>query len=168
MRARTGFFWIAGLSLSMSLVLGCKTPHALSGDHHGHEALSVVPDQEKEIALHKGLDGPRKTQGIAGVETLVGLELGSEFEGLSGQQMRARALVIAPGGVVAVHQHEQRPGFAYILEGEIVEYRNDTEGPIIRKAGDVAVERTGVSHWWENKSGKEVRALVVDIVPIEK
>jgi len=128
----------------------------------------VVPDHEKKIARDKALDGPTKTHGIAGVKALVALHLGSEFAAMEGQQMRARELVIEPGAVVAVHQHERRPGFAYIVEGEMIEHRNDQEGPIVRRAGDVAVERTGVSHWWENRSGKRARAIVVDIVPVPK
>ena len=152
------------LTLALSTLMGCHTPHALSGAH-AHGELTVVPDHEKEIAQHKALSGPDKTHGIAEVNTLVGLYLGDEFKGMDGQQLRARVLVVNPGAVVAVHQHEQRPGFALILEGEMVEHRNDQEGPIIRKVGDVAVERTGVSHWWENRSGQVVRALVVDIVP---
>jgi quercetin dioxygenase-like cupin family protein len=111
------------------------------------------------------LTGPTKTHGIAAVKTLVALSLGEEFPGLSGQHMRARELVIEPGAVVAVHRHEKRPGFALILEGEMVEHRNDQKGAITRRVGDIAVERTGVSHWWENQSGKRARALVVDIVP---
>jgi quercetin dioxygenase-like cupin family protein len=71
-----------------------------------------------------------------------------------------------PGAVVAVHEHRQRPGFAYILEGEVVERRNDGDGaPVTRKPGDVAVERTGVVHWWKNETDKPAKALIVDVVP---
>lgn len=91
--------------------------------------------------------------------------LGGEFDGMQGRELRAREIVIAPGGVIAVHEHNTRPGVAYILEGEIIEHRNDNDKPIRRRQGDAAFERTGVAHWWENRSEKTVRALVVDIVP---
>jgi len=84
---------------------------------------------------------------------------------MQGRVLRAREIVIAPGGVIAVHEHNTRPGVAYILEGEIVEHRNDSDKPVLRRPGDAAFERTGVAHWWENRSDKPVRALVVDIVP---
>jgi len=161
-------FW-GGLLLGASLTLSLGW-----GAHPGNEEggapaeLTVVPDAEKKIAQDKKLEGPTKTHGIEGVKTLVELSLGSEFPGLDGQQMRARELVVGAGAVVAVHQHEKRPGFAYMLEGEMVEHRNDTEGAIVRRVGDVAIERTGVSHYWENKSGKVARAIVVDIVPMAK
>ena len=157
--------WV-GLACLLALAWSCQT--STSADRHRHTELTVVPKHEKKIARDQRLTGPTKTRGISGVKTLVGLHLASEFPGLSGKQMRARELVIQPGAVVAVHQHERRPGFAYILEGEMVEHRNDRKGPIVRRVGDVAVERTGVSHWWENRSGKVARALVVDIVPTTK
>ena len=155
-------------SLLALLCFGCQ---ATTGEAHRHDVTvaqgshQVVPAHEKAIAVVKELSGPTKTQGISGVQTLVGLALASEFPGMTGQQLRARELVIQPGAVVAVHQHDKRPGFAYILEGEMVEHRNDQSEPIVRRVGDVAIERTGVSHWWENRSGKVARALVVDIVP---
>lgn len=126
--------------------------------------LTAVPDKEREIAASRHLEGPTTTEGLSGVDTLVALSLADEFKQMEGQQLRARVLTFAPGAVVAVHQHEARPGFAYILEGEMVEHRNDQEQPIVRRAGDVAVEWTGVSHWWENTSDQQVKALVVDIL----
>ncbi|MCP4891988.1 MAG: cupin domain-containing protein [Planctomycetaceae bacterium] len=98
------------------------------------------------------------------MDTLVAFQLAKEFKGMEGQQLRARELTFEPGAVVAIHQHDSRPGFAYILEGEIVEHRSDQKEPLVRRVGDVAVEWTGISHWWENQSGKQVRALVVDIL----
>ena len=160
-------FLVPSLLAFISLSACHTSDHALSHSHGG-TPLTVVPSQEKAIAQKKALEGPTQTHGIASIKALVGLHLGDEFVGLKGQQMRARELVLQPGAVVAVHQHEHRPGFAYILEGEVVEFRNDHEGPITRRAGDVAIERTGVSHWWENRSGNTVRALVVDIVPTSR
>ena len=70
-----------------------------------------------------------------------------------------------PGGVVGVHQHARRPGVLYMLEGELVEVRNDSKTPFQRGVGDVSFEKGGVIHWWRNDSGAEAIALVVDIVP---
>ena len=182
----SGTRWAACLGLWCAM--GCAgTPLPAAGepdahDHHGHspavaandsasaekktqEPAGVVPTQEKAIAQAHHLDGPTKTQGIASVVELASIALGDEFDGMSGQQFRVRELVIEPGGIVAVHQHQQRPGIAYILEGEMVEHRSDHDAPLVRKAGDIAVERTGVSHWWENRSDQPARALVVDILP---
>ncbi|HAN31708.1 MAG TPA: hypothetical protein DCQ06_08945 [Myxococcales bacterium] len=150
-----------------SLMIACHPTKTSSKHAHGHAEMTGLPDQEKQIAQLKNLSGPTKTKGISGVKNLVGLPLGQEFEGMKGRQMRARELIAQPGAIVAVHQHERRPGFAYMLEGEMVEHRNDHKGPIVRRVGDVAVETTGVSHWWENRTDKIARAIVVDIVPIK-
>jgi quercetin dioxygenase-like cupin family protein len=139
------------------LVLVCAGAHA----HGGPE---VVPERERAIARDLAASGPSENRGVEAVNSLGAAPLGGEFPGMDGKQLRAREIVIAPGGVIAVHQHDGRPGLAYILEGEIVEHRNDADGPIVRRAGDVAFENTGVIHWWENVSGARVRALVVDIV----
>ena len=78
--------------------------------------------------------------------------------------MRMREVSLAPGGEVAVHQHQSRPGMAYVLEGEATEHRSDSEGPLIRKAGDVAIEASGIVHWWVNNGTESSRVVIVDII----
>lgn len=128
----------------------------------------VVPESERKLASDKHLDGPTKTTGIASVTQLGSLDLGKDFSGMQGHHFRVRELVIEPGGIVAVHEHDSRPGVAYILEGEIIEHRNNKQAPILHKKGSTAFETSGVSHWWENKTKSNVRALVVDILPNKK
>lgn len=145
----------------LSMLVTCATGWA------SDDGPKVVPDAERAMAAKNHMDGPAKNQGVKSVTALGATELGNDFAELKSRQLRARELVIEPGGVVAVHQHDQRPGVAYILEGEIIEHRNDQPEPIVRKQGDTAFEKSGVVHWWENKSTQPVRALVVDIVPVE-
>lgn len=139
----------------------------LSATAQAHED-EVTPRAERERAQVLQAEGPTETRGISGVEALGRVSLAGEIPDDSERSLRARELTIAPGGIVAVHQHEQRPGVAYILEGEMVEHRNDRDEPVLRQAGDAAFERSGVTHWWENVGDTEVRALVVDIVPTEE
>ncbi len=129
-----------------------------------HGGPAVVPDREREIARDVKAGGPAENRGVEAVNRLGAILIDGEFPGLEGKELRAREIIIAPGGVIAVHQHDARPGLAYILEGEIVEHRNDADGPLTRRAGEVSFEKTGVVHWWENVSNAKVRALVVDIV----
>lgn len=126
-----------------------------------------VPEREYGIAREQGAEGPTETRGIESVVALGSIGLGEDFAALEGRVLRARELTILPGGVVAVHQHDSRPGVAYILEGTMTEHRNDAEGPIERGPGKVAFEKTGVTHWWSNDTEHPARALVVDIVPAE-
>ena len=131
---------------------------------HDHTSQNVTPEHERQHAAQTGEHGPKKSQGIKSVSKLGSVDLHQEFPAIGHRIMRAREIVIEPGGIVAVHEHQQRPGVAYILEGEIIEHRNDHPEPLIRKAGDTAFENSGVIHWWENKSNAMVRALVVDII----
>lgn len=122
---------------------------------------------DKHSVTIGGLTGPAVTRGISSIETLGIIELGDEFPAMQGRQMRARIFSIEPGGVIAIHAHEQRPGYALVLSGSIVEHRNDQAEPVVRNTGDVAIEKAGVAHWWENVSAEVVKALVVDIVGSE-
>jgi quercetin dioxygenase-like cupin family protein len=138
----------------------------LAGAGWAGDGPTVVPERERQVARDIAAEGPKANRGVESVTRLGGIAIGGEFPGAEGKELRARELLIAPGGVIAVHRHESRPGLAYILEGEIVEHRNDAERPLLRRAGEVSFEKTGVIHWWENVSDAPVRALVVDIVDV--
>lgn len=76
---------------------------------------------------------------------------------------RLRQLDIKPGGVVPWHSHDERPAMIYIVKGSVTEYASNCAVPIVHKAGDVAPEKSGISHWWKN-TGKETAVLIsVDI-----
>jgi len=133
---------------------------------HAHPDQEVVPEVERERAQALRAEGPTETTGVQAIHALGSIPLAGEFDAPPDDRvLRARELVIAPGGVVGIHAHTGRPGVAYILEGEILEHRSDEEAPILRRAGDASFEYTGLLHWWHNSSESTVRALVVDIVP---
>lgn len=144
-------------------ILGILMVCGLASAHEAHH--HVVPEKEYTIAQDAKASGPKISKGIESITALGSVSLEGELPGVTNRVLRARELVIAAGGVVAVHQHDGRPGMAYILEGEIIEHRSDMEAPVTRSVGAVSFEKTGLIHWWENKSDKKVRALVVDIVP---
>jgi len=120
------------------------------------------PDNNGTVTMG-GLTGPKETKGVASIEAMGIIDLGAEFPAMSGRQLRARIFTIEPGGTVGIHTHEQRPGYAFIFSGSIVEHRNDNPEPLVRNAGDIAMEKNGVTHWWENTFDAPVKALVVDI-----
>ena len=111
------------------------------------DEVKVVPQAERDVAAKKGLSGPKENKGITSVTPVGSVALSTEFDGMKGRLLRAREIIIAPGGVVAVHEHDKRPGVAYIMEGEIIEHRNDEKEPLVRRAGNAAFEKTGVAHW---------------------
>jgi hypothetical protein len=64
------------------------------------------------------------TRGVA-VKLLATVDLGPEIEGMAGHQLRMRLVTIEPGGVFGpVHDHKDRPGTVYILQGTITDHRN--------------------------------------------
>lgn len=84
-------------------------------------------------------------------DTVIGsLDLGEQIN-IAGRDLRLRKLVVQPGGIVPLHSHEGRPALILTASGSITEYRNSCAQPILHKAGDVAEERSGYSHYWVNK-----------------
>lgn len=97
-------------------------------------------------------------------EVLAALALAKEGPMLADRQMRVRKLVIESDGIVPWHSHADRPALIYILEGEIHEHASNCAGPIVHKAGDVAIENREVSHWWKNMSSAPVTLLAFDLL----
>ena len=94
-------------------------------------------------------------------------DLAKEPAMIKGRQFRLRQLEMKPGGIVPWHPHNNRPAMIYIVSGEVVEYASSCAVPIVHKAGDVAPEKNGTSHWWQN-TGKTPAVLIsVDLFPVE-
>lgn len=75
-----------------------------------------------------------------------------------GRSLRIRKLVLQPGGIVPMHSHVDRPALIMTASGTVTEYRSSCLVPIVHRAGDVAHEAGGISHWWKN-TGKTVAIL---------
>jgi quercetin dioxygenase-like cupin family protein len=93
-------------------------------------------------------------------------DLASEPVGVKGRQFRLRQLDIGPGGIVPWHSHDNRPAMIYIVSGEVVEYASNCAVPIVHKAGDVAPEKKGTSHWWQNTGSVPAVLISVDLFPV--
>lgn len=92
-------------------------------------------------------------------------DLSTQKVGLKDHQFRARRLVIKPDGVVPWHSHDERPAMIYIVKGTVTEYASNCAVPIVHRAGDVAAEAKGTSHWWKNTGKDAVELISVDIFP---
>ena len=103
-----------------------------------------------------------ETKGVT-VSLLASVDLGPEIEGMAGRQLRMRMVNIAPGGVFGpVHDHKDRPGIVYILEGTITDHRNGVAtdyGP-----GVGWPEDRNTTHWLENRGTTAAVEISVDIV----
>jgi quercetin dioxygenase-like cupin family protein len=72
--------------------------------------------------------------------------------------------MVAPGGVIAWHDHAQIQGMALLVAGEMTELRNTCLDPLIYRAGDIAIEDAGTAHSWRNDGAVDAVILVSHIV----
>lgn len=103
-----------------------------------------------------------ETKGVT-VQLLASVDLGPEIEGMAGWQLRMRMVTIEPGGVFGpLHNHQDRPGTVYILQGTITDHRNGIAtdyGP-----GVGWPEDHNTTHWLENGGAVPAVEISVDIV----
>ena len=103
-----------------------------------------------------------ETRGVT-VKLLAAVELGPEIEGMAGRQLRMRMVTIEPGGVFGpIHDHKERPGTVYILQGTITDHRNGVAtdyGP-----GVGWPEDRNTTYWLENRGTIPAVEISVDIV----
>jgi quercetin dioxygenase-like cupin family protein len=118
----------------------------------------------RNTAMATGQEPP-ETRGVT-VEHLATVDLGPEIEGMAGRQLRMRKFTIEPGGVLGpMHDHKDRPGLVYILQGTITDHRDGvaTEyGP-----GVGWPEDRDTTHWLENRGTVRAVEISVDIVTQE-
>ena len=147
-------------------VLAALLPAAatvVSGAPALSQQIPVVVPSHEQLAPAPG--APTAQAGVV-VRRLGGQPLDHDFRALQGRELRLRELTIAPGGSITLHRHDQRPGVAYILKGQMTEWRGPGFTPRVIGPGEAVFEATGVSHWWRNEGTTPARALVVDIVPV--
>ena len=91
------------------------------------------------------------------------LDLSSEFESPAGRTLRMRKISLAPGGVLGLHTHVDRPAVTYLLQGEIT-YHREGMPPVVVGPGGGMAEGRGTTHWAEN-TGRETAVWIgVDII----
>ena len=103
-----------------------------------------------------------ETKGVS-VKLLESIDLGLEIEGMAGRHLRMRMVTIEPGGVFGpLHDHKDRPGVVYILQGTITDHRDGVAtdyGP-----GLGLPEDRNTLHWLENRGAVPAVEISVDIV----
>ncbi len=122
---------------------------------------------DKRVADGQGQKpGPMSPSGVTDV-VRASTDLAKEPAAIKGRQFRLRQLEMQPGGIVPWHSHNDRPAMIYIVSGEVVEYASSCAVPIVHRAGDVAPERNGTSHWWKNTGSTPAVLISVDLFPGE-
>ena len=102
------------------------------------------------------------TQGVTAA-LLATVDLGTEIDDMAGRQLRMRMFTFEPGAVFGpLHDHKDRPGIVYILEGTITDHRDGVAtdyGP-----GVGWPEDRNTAHWLENRGSLPAVEVSVDIV----
>lgn len=108
-----------------------------------------------------GQNAPTDNKGVK-ISPPTALDLGGEIDGVEGRQLRLRVVTVEPGGVVGIHSHNGRPGVAYVLQGTLTEH---VEGGGVheRIQGESWAEGKATTHWAENKGGRPVVVVAVDV-----
>lgn len=106
-------------------------------------------------------NAPTAPKGVT--DTVIGsVDLAGEI-GIADRQLRTRRLVVQPGGIVPLHSHVDRPALIYTISGQITEYRSSCSLPIVHRAGDIAREADGISHYWINRGRTAAVLLSSDV-----
>ncbi len=103
-----------------------------------------------------------ETRGVT-VKLLAALDLGLEIEGMTGRQLRMRLVTFEPGAVFGpIHDHKDRPGVVYILQGTITDHRDGVATDYGPGAG--WPEDRNTMHWLENRGTTQAVEISVDVV----
>lgn len=120
----------------------------------GMLATPLIPEVIAQIAP------PTESKGVAA--KLIGtLPLASEISGVDSRQLRMRVITLAPGGVLAVHGHADRPSVEYVLKGQATEYIGDTSKTYAE--GDSVLAGKNTVHWWRNDGTEPAIFVAVDV-----
>jgi hypothetical protein len=93
-----------------------------------------------KVAANALAGAPTMPAGVVDTE-LASIDLAKENVKLDQRRLRFRHMTIAPGGIVPLHSHEDRPALIMVNAGEIYENSSKCAVPILHKAGDISRER---------------------------
>jgi quercetin dioxygenase-like cupin family protein len=103
-----------------------------------------------------------ETRGVT-ADLLGTIDLGAEIEGMAGLELRMRRFTFEPGSVFGpLHDHKDRPGLVYVMEGTITDHRDGVAtdyGP-----GLGWPEDRNTTHWLENRGSTVAVEISVDVV----
>jgi quercetin dioxygenase-like cupin family protein len=95
-------------------------------------------------------------------QVLRSLDLTGELESGSGRPLRMRKLTVQPGGVIALHNHVDRPAVTYMLQGQMT-YHQDGKPNMVANPGDGFAEGRATTHWGESTGSVPAVWIAVDI-----
>ena len=92
----------------------------------------------------------------------VAIDLAPWADDMKGRQLRIRRLDVAPGGILGIHSHDDRPDVSYLVQGTLTEYR---EGGYVKVRSNETLNSSGrgVTHWVVNNGTTPAVLIVADV-----
>jgi quercetin dioxygenase-like cupin family protein len=81
---------------------------------------------------------------------------------MEGLALRLRINTIAPGGSTGLHDHKEKPSIVYVVQGNVVEYRDGTTRDLAQ--GDVISQGRDHSHAIENRGNSPAVLLESEVI----
>lgn len=107
---------------------------------------------------------PTKSEGLDLTKLgVVSKESMSRQTGLTGYVLQLRMVTMEPGGQIARHKHDTRPGLVYTLEGSWTEGRPDGERDYPAGGDKAILEDADTDHWFYNRTDKPVKFIICDL-----
>ncbi len=107
---------------------------------------------------------PTTSEGLALTKLgVVSRESMSKQTGLEGYVLQLRMVTMEPGGQIARHKHDTRPGLVYTLEGSWTEGRPDGERDYPAGGEKAILEDSETDHWFYNRTNKPVKFIICDL-----
>lgn len=125
--------------------------------------IAIVPTTLVVLAgLAVAADAPKDNKGFSASKATT-IDLGSEFPGTAGLQLRLRMLTIQPGGHIGLHNHKERPSVVYFMQGTDTVTREDGSSKTFH-AGDTTAEPGTTVHWHRNDGSDAVILVIGDVL----
>jgi quercetin dioxygenase-like cupin family protein len=110
-------------------------------------------------------DAPKGNEGVSSSKPLT-VDLGPEFPGTAGLELRLRVLTIKPGGHIGIHSHKDRPSVVYFVQGIDTVTRDDGTSHTFHP-GDSTAEPGTTVHWHKNDGKDDAIFIAVDVLKKE-
>jgi quercetin dioxygenase-like cupin family protein len=104
---------------------------------------------------------PTESKGFEDVE-LRSIDLEAEIDTVKGYKLRMRRLILQPGGVIGLHNHNGRPTVSYLLKGSLTSRSLGKPDLVITTGGGHTVGMAD-NHWVENRGTETAEWIVVEV-----
>ena len=121
----------------------------------GNLEINSVKAQESYPTEHKGISVNKL--GVISKESM------AKQTGLEGYVLQLRIATIEPGGQIARHKHDTRPGLVYTIEGSLIEGRPSGERKFAAGEENAMLEDFETDQWIYNRTDQPGRFFICDL-----